>query len=240
MALKPLKYVKIDDEEGILYSAGKRALLIPVAFVMAIHIALERIVGRPGAQILVYKIGQGLGKEYVKTLEAILKEEEISLDKEMLIREVYNAIFMAAGWGKSQITNLNLLKHQVTVRIVNAPSGQLIKGGKYDLERGILAGAYQEIVGREVYFDLVEEEKKKNLVIFKSFGKIPERILAKEKMVLVARKELEQRIQVRTKELQEKIVELEKFMQLTIGRELRMIELKKELQSLRGQAKKKI
>lgn len=45
--------------------------------------------------------------------------------------------------------------------------------------------------------------------------------------------ELEQRVQERTKELQERIEELEKFHRLTVGRELRMIELKTEIKGLK-------
>jgi len=45
--------------------------------------------------------------------------------------------------------------------------------------------------------------------------------------------ELEQRVQERTKELQERVEELEKFHRLTVGRELRMIELKTEIKGLK-------
>jgi len=44
--------------------------------------------------------------------------------------------------------------------------------------------------------------------------------------------ELEQRVQERTKELQGKIQELEKIHRLIVGRELKMIELKKEIKKL--------
>jgi len=45
---------------------------------------------------------------------------------------------------------------------------------------------------------------------------------------------LEKKVEERTKELQEKVVELEKFNRLAIGRELKMIELKKEIEKLKG------
>lgn len=48
---------------------------------------------------------------------------------------------------------------------------------------------------------------------------------------------LETQIQERTKELQEKIGELEKFNKLAIGRELKMIELKKEIELLKNKNK---
>lgn len=44
---------------------------------------------------------------------------------------------------------------------------------------------------------------------------------------------LEEKVQGRTKELQDRIRELEKFHQLTIGRELKMVELKEEIKKLK-------
>ena len=43
---------------------------------------------------------------------------------------------------------------------------------------------------------------------------------------------LEKTVAKRTEELQEKIAELEKFKELTVGRELKMVELKKEIEEL--------
>jgi len=48
---------------------------------------------------------------------------------------------------------------------------------------------------------------------------------------------LDEQVKVRTKELQERINELERFHKLTVGRELKMIELKKEIQRLETQIK---
>ena len=49
---------------------------------------------------------------------------------------------------------------------------------------------------------------------------------------------LELRVEERTKELEKKIEELELFQQLSVGRELKMIELKKEIEELQEQLKK--
>jgi len=45
---------------------------------------------------------------------------------------------------------------------------------------------------------------------------------------------LEKKVKERTKELQERLNELENFSRLTVGRELKMIELKKELEQLKA------
>lgn len=50
--------------------------------------------------------------------------------------------------------------------------------------------------------------------------------------------DLESQVQARTQDLQQKIDELEKFNRLTIGRELKMIELKKEIRRLKAQLEK--
>jgi PAS domain S-box-containing protein len=46
---------------------------------------------------------------------------------------------------------------------------------------------------------------------------------------------LEEKVKERTKELQEKIDQLEIFQRLTVGRELKMIELKREIEKLKAQ-----
>ncbi|MCD6148111.1 HAMP domain-containing protein [bacterium] len=49
---------------------------------------------------------------------------------------------------------------------------------------------------------------------------------------------LEEKVKERTKELQKRLVELERFQRLTVGRELRMIELKKEIKKLKKELEK--
>jgi len=52
-------------------------------------------------------------------------------------------------------------------------------------------------------------------------------------------KSLEAQVKERTKELEEKIAELERFQRLAVGRELKMIDLKKEIKKLKGESEKK-
>jgi len=49
---------------------------------------------------------------------------------------------------------------------------------------------------------------------------------------------LDQRVKERTRELQEKMEELGKFNKLAVGRELKMIELKEEIQKLKEELEK--
>lgn len=52
------------------------------------------------------------------------------------------------------------------------------------------------------------------------------------------RKNLERKVKERTKQLQERVDELEKFRKLTEGRELRMVELKQEIKKLKEELEK--
>jgi PAS domain S-box-containing protein len=51
-------------------------------------------------------------------------------------------------------------------------------------------------------------------------------------------RQLEQKVDERTRQLSEKINELERFNQLAVGRELKMVELKREIEKLREQLEK--
>jgi len=53
------------------------------------------------------------------------------------------------------------------------------------------------------------------------------------------RASLKERVKERTKELQERIDELERFRRLTVGRELEMVSLKREIEKLKGELKNK-
>lgn len=238
MALKPVKYIEIDDEKGQLYAAGKQNILIPVYFVVFLNDVLAELVGGSPAQILIYKIGQAIGESYAGILEEILKKEKVELTKDIFIRETYNAISMTAGWGKIEVKELDLKKEKMAIKITNSVSGQLLKNTQYNLERGILSGAFKKIIGKEVYFQADEDNRKKKSVIFNALKKIPKEFLIKEKMALLTRKELEEKIKETTKNLQNRIEELEHFHKLTVGRELRIIELKEELEKLKKESKK--
>lgn len=63
------------------------------------------------------------------------------------------------------------------------------------------------------------------------------RVQARTKELQKLTQEQEEVIEARTKELQKKIAELERFQKLTVGRELKMVELKRELKGLKEKLK---
>jgi hypothetical protein len=85
---------------------------------------------------------------------------------------------------------------------------------------------------------VIELEKTKNaLEEAKTVLEIKVRARTRELQELIERQE--EIIKERTQELQEKIEELEKFQKIAVGRELKMIELKKKIEELETQLKNK-
>ena len=64
------------------------------------------------------------------------------------------------------------------------------------------------------------------------------KVKARTKALEELAEKLEENVKERTKELQQKIDELERFQELTVGRELKMIELKKEIKKIKEELKK--
>jgi len=201
MGLKTIKYVKIDDQSGSLYVAEKQSLLVPVDFIKTIHSIFVNLVGKEGAEILIYKIGEGLGKGYVQSLEYILKKEKVEFSKETKIKVACDAIFMESGWGRVRVCKLDLVRKTGEIKIVNSPSSIFLRKGRYDLERGVLAGVYEEVVGEKVYYDLSKVNTKKREVTLVMIDKPPAEILEKEKLTLLSRKQLHDKIEQATQDI---------------------------------------
>jgi HAMP domain-containing protein len=65
------------------------------------------------------------------------------------------------------------------------------------------------------------------------------KVAARTKELRDLAESLEEKVKERTKELEKKILELEKFQRLAVGRELRIIELKKEIERLKKELENK-
>jgi methyl-accepting chemotaxis protein len=96
-------------------------------------------------------------------------------------------------------------------------------------EFGELARSFNEMAKKLQSFYLELEESKKVLEI---------KVQARTRELKEVIERQEEIIRERTRELQERIEELEKFHKLAVGRELKMIELKKEIERLKGELEK--
>jgi predicted hydrocarbon binding protein len=241
--LKPVKYIGFDEEKGTLYAGKIQSLVIPVSFIKTLNLIFNDLVGVEGSEILIYKLGESLGREYNQILKSILEKEKIDhekveLSKETQIQEVCNAIFMTSGWGRINILGIDLEKTFFEVEITFSPSIEFLKESQYSLERGLISGVYREITQEEVFCQVKKEEREKHKIVLTISGKIPEKIKEEEKMILLTRKELEEKIKETTLALEERIQELEKFHRLTVGREIKMVELKEEIERLKKELEK--
>ena len=212
MNLKQLKYVESDDIEGKFYVAGTRSLLIPISIVGSIYTALRKNVGE-SADMLIYRIGENIGSEYVKVLGRTLKEASVELDEDAFLEQVYVAISVNSGWGRIDIKKMNLEEDTVELELANSPSQELISGSNYSLERGILAGAYQQITGRRVYYDIGSEVKAKKAVMLYLVKEIPAELKREEKFTLLSETKLEEIIKEKIASLEAAKVNSETILQ---------------------------
>jgi hypothetical protein len=268
--LKPVKYIQFDEEKGTLYSGKIQSLIIPIGFLKMLKTTFDELVGEEGCEILLYKMGEALGKEFARILKSILEKEkidheEIKLSEETLIQEVLNAIFLSSGFGKIKILGIDLEKNFLEVEMRFTPSFEFEKT-QYCFETGLVSGVYKEVTKKDVFCEVKRVEKDKKKVTIGISSEVPQEFKEKEKLILLTRKDLEEKIKETTQALQQKIQELEelrekemalriremaktrdiekkmeeleKFYRLAIGREMKMIELKKQIKKLEEELRK--
>lgn len=80
---------------------------------------------------------------------------------------------------------------------------------------------------------LDKDNKEKNEELEKRKLELEKRVAERTRELQQLTESLEEKVKQRTQELADKVEELEKFQKISIGRELRMVELKKEIEELR-------
>lgn len=85
---------------------------------------------------------------------------------------------------------------------------------------------------------MAEDLKKSQAALEEAKAVLEIKVRARTKELKELTESLEEQVKKRTKELQERIEELERFRRLTVGRELKMIELKKEIAQLKAKLNK--
>ncbi|RKY41063.1 MAG: hypothetical protein DRP85_07250 [Candidatus Makaraimicrobium thalassicum] len=200
MGLKQLKYVELDDIKGSLYAAGVPYVLLPTSVVKSIDIVLRKIAGDAACETLIYRIGEDIGREYVRRISKILEGTGVELDKDTFLEQVY-CTTMQSGWGNIEVKELDIENNHIKVIINNSPSQELIEKSKCSLERGILAGAYRQSTGKRIYYAL--GEKTRQGLILDALQDIPPEVLTEEKLALLSKGELEKIVEERTRDLEE-------------------------------------
>lgn len=100
---------------------------------------------------------------------------------------------------------------------------------------GWAAGLFTETLRRRNL-----ELGKARAVIEESRGVLEIKVRARTRELRMLADSLEKQVKERTKALQERIKELEKFQKLIVGRELKMVELKKEMKRLKEELEEKL
>lgn len=154
---------------------------------------------------------------YQEVVNQILIEQKTELIKESeqsLFLTLYN-IKIQIGLTLFIIIILTLFSNILMTRNLTRPIRNLIKGTK-EVARGNL----DYIIKVETKDELGELTNNFNVMIQQLKG------------AKIASEEARATIEEKTKELQKRIADLERFHKLTIGRELKMVELKKKIREL--------
>ena len=194
---------------------------------------------------------------YQGLIDALLTEKGIELG-----REIVSGLFLTLDNSKIQASLIAFIAIVLTLfgnilmsRSLTKPLRKLLKGtheiAKGNLDFKIDVGEKDEIGELSVRFNKMTEQlkeakamlerkvqartsklKKTTEALEEARATLEIKVQARTKELEELTKSLEGQVQQRTKELQGKVEQLEKFQKLSVGRELKMIELKKQIEEL--------
>lgn len=133
----------LDDEAGELLAAKKRVVMLPAGFLVKSLEQIEKIVGA-AAPALHFRVGCGIGEEYVSIIESTAGEYGEKLEKDLLLLEAYETALFQSGFGVVRLKELDLQKPRIVVEVSNSPTRD---EKACDLLRGIICGIAMHVIG---------------------------------------------------------------------------------------------
>ena len=145
----------------------------------------------------------------------------------------YETVREEIQWDIVRTVLFTLLLITITVILVNFLTTKIL-GPLLKLEEGA------RIVGGgnlDYRLDIKTEDEVGEVA--REFNKMTEKLKESRRGLEEAKAGLEIKVKERTKELQKRVDELERFHRVTVGREMKMIELKKEIERLKKESEEK-
>ena len=143
-----LRSLDINPDKGELTAYGDRFLFMPVALINSIEDKLAENLGPVAATSFQYEIGKEGGSNYAD----MARKAGFNVKSEKEIRKFGERLGTLAGWGRVEVTELNIEKSIARVRWINGISVRNRKGktAVCHFGRGILTGAAEEILGKRL------------------------------------------------------------------------------------------
>ena len=191
-------------------------------------------------------------REILETIFEKLAEFVVILDREGFIILANESTLSKLGYSQEEIAEKKIdeiskekieeiLKSLKEAEIFEKRTSFLTKEGKEiptlltgSLVRGAIILVGQDISELVKYEkDLLEKVREKREELEEAKKVLEIKVAARTRELREFAKSLEAEVERRTKELREKLEELEKFHKLAVGRELKMVELKREIEKLK-------
>lgn len=169
-------------------------------------------------------------ERYIGELSTFMPTPFCIVNPSDMILNVNKAFCDLTGYDELEIVGEQIHKVFAGSEEAESLKKKVLKDGIVRGQEKILATRDGEKINVSVSASLRKDQDNEIIGYFFAFSDISE--------LKKLQRQLEQKVEERTKQLSEKIDELERFNQLAIGRELKMVELKREIETLRGQLEK--